>query len=99
MRCGGVWRGWSDHPISSMSHAHAQPVRITSSPRSKGISHPHRAIQANNTLKMTMLNEYNAKTVKLCRAVLSLAGVLLRTQRAAQPKQRKTTATIKDATA
>lgn len=60
MPCGGVWRGWSDHPTSSMSHAHAQPVR---------------AKQANNTLKMTIPNEYNAKAVKLCRAVLSLAGV------------------------
>lgn len=77
MQCGGALRGWSDHPISSMSHAK----------------------QANNTLKMTIPNEYNAKAVKLCRAVHSLAGVLLRPQRAAQPKQRKTTATIKDATA
>lgn len=39
-RCGGVWRDWPNHPISSMSHAHAQPVRIASSPRQKGISHP-----------------------------------------------------------
>lgn len=98
-RYGVVWRDWPNHPISSMSHAHAQPVRIASSPRQKDISHPHRVKQASNTLRMTIQNEYNAKTANFCCVALCLAGTLLRTQSAEQPKQRNTTATIKDAAA